>query len=194
MADKRRGRDPKTGQFLKGNSYANEANKRKPGEEIIPHPIYPHLDSKGHPLPGRTTNPFGPVHRGQVVPGHAPELVHSLKMELLECATKEDVQAVYSKLFALTQSSDFGAKAQLEAISLYLDRFFGKPIAEMNISQKTTTTKVNVDLTALSEAELQTYLALQGKVQSSLALEDKRDRANEDIVIDATKGDRAEAE
>jgi len=173
---------------LKGN-LAAKANKRKPGEEIIPHPIYPHLDTKGHPLPGRTTNPYGEAGRGMKIPAHAPELVHNLKLELLECATKDDIQAVYSKLFALTQTSDFGAKAQLEAIGLYLDRFFGKPFQEMNVTQKTTTTKVNVDLTALSEQELQTYLALQGKVQSSLALEDKRDQANDDIVIDDTKGE-----
>jgi hypothetical protein len=185
---KRRGKDPKTGRFVKGNSFS----ERQPGEEIIPHPVYPHLDTKGHPLPGRGINPYGlgPYAVGdgrRKYPISAPEVVHSLKLELLECATKEDIQAVYSKLFALTQTSEHGGKTQLAAIQLYLDRFFGKPIAEMNVTQKTTTTRVNVDLTALSEEELQTYLALQGKLQSNLALEDKRDQA--DIVIEHNQGD-----
>jgi hypothetical protein len=176
MAKKREGKSLMNGRFTPGNTYGGS---NKPTG--IPHPDYPHLDTTGHPLPGCSLNPMSAQNaKGQSIPMQ----IHQLRVELLNCANKNDIQAVYNKLFAMTQSTDFGGGIQLEAIKLYLERFFGKPTAEVNIQQKTTTTKVNVDLTALSDEELQTYMQLQGKVQT-LALEDKRE---DDIVID--QGDR----
>lgn len=164
---------------MAGNTYGG--NPVLPEDEREVHPLYPHLDKQGHPLKGVSLNGgLGPVGNK---PSTIPHAVHALKLELLNCVNADDIRQVYGKLLALTQTAEHGAGVQLDAIKLYLERFFGKPSQEMHIQQKTTTTKVNVDLTALSDDELRTYMQLQGKVQT-LALEEKR---SDEIVIEGEK-------
>jgi hypothetical protein len=174
-----KGKDAR-GRFTKGNTYTVGVNKRKPGEVIEVHPEFPDRDIRGRALPGLNLS----SGQGSITyPAHVQEIRKALQ----EAATVEDVKAVYAALFTLTQPGLHTKREQLDAIKLYLDRFFGKPVETQNVQQKTIETKVTVDLSSLTEEELQTYLQLQGKVQSQLQLEHKGDP---EIVV----GDNAEGE
>jgi hypothetical protein len=107
MSDKRKGRNPMTGKFEKGNTYAGASKATG-----IPHPDYPHLDTTGHPLPGFSLNPISAQHaKGLTV----PQSVHQLRLELIKCAKPADIKAVststpYCRLSLRDRTRAFAAR------------------------------------------------------------------------------------
>lgn len=128
------------------------------------HPVHLHRDTKGRLLPGHKQPNY---KRLRSLPPAV--LYKELHGRLLDAVSESDIQKVYSQLLALTQQTE-SKEIQLKSIKLYLDRFFGMPAATFNVSSNSTSTemKVNIDLTALSDDELNQYLTLQGKVQAKL--------------------------
>ncbi|HJT24929.1 MAG TPA: hypothetical protein VJ873_10145, partial [bacterium] len=135
----------------------------KPGEVIQPHPLYPHLDTKGRVLPGfslQEGDSYTAKQEGRPFPVKAQEL----RRALYESARSEDVALVYEALFRLTQPGEHGYKVQLAAIGLFLDRFFGRPAAQVHVSKEQVSAAVKLDLSDLTTEELQQYMQLQTKV------------------------------
>lgn len=180
MQDDQRGKDAQ-GRFLPGNKYS-------------PKPIDPDEPREQHPVHlGRDTK--GRVLRGARLPNYKTlrslppaVLYRELHGRLLDAVDESDIQKVYNSLLALTQQTE-SKDIQLKSIKLYLDRFFGLPAATFNVSSNSTSTemKVSIDLTALSDDELNQYLSLQGKVQAQLT-----HVPNADVIVDVEPVQEAE--
>lgn len=154
------GRDGK-GRFVRHNKY-NSRPKKANGEMIELNEKHAYRDSKGRWIPGVCG--ANAVHVGQSV--------YELKAALLQATKPEDIQAIFEELRLMCLDRNNGPTVQLQAMKEYFDRILGKPTQEMLLEKHTVSTKVNVDLTKLSDQELATMESLLTKTQPQVELLD----------------------
>lgn len=154
----KKGKD-ELGRFTPGNTYS--PGPIAPDEPREVHPKYPNRDRLGRVLPGAKIPDY---KRLKTLPPNV--LYRELHGRLLDAVEDSDISQVYEALFALTQGGHGDLDIQLKSIKLYLDRFFGQP--QMTLTTNTTETKVNVDLGRLTNDELQHFLSLSNKVQTTV--------------------------
>lgn len=148
----------------KGRFKQNGPGPIQPGEVRQPHPTISYRDNKGRLLPGSNIG-------GK---GYVPAIRQDLNKALLEAVTPDEIARLGRELYALCMNESVPHKERQDYMNLFFNRFLGRPIKELILSEEKHTTNVHVDLTKLTTEELQTYLSLSSKVNPVIDVEPAR--------------------
>jgi hypothetical protein len=127
-------------------------------------------DKKGRWLPGH--KPYTPTisdvptsdEEYRLVTRANPEKVFKLKDAILKSTSETKLQSLMNDLYD-TAMFDQDSKTKTLAKRLYLEFVVGKATQQLNIERHEVETKVNIDLTKLTEQELEDMERLMKKTQ-----------------------------